>query len=143
MRAPWSVPVLFVNKKDGSLRLCIDYRWLNAVTIKNKYLLPHMDELFDQLQGAMVFSNLDFWQGYYQLRIRKEDVPKTTFNTWYGHYEFAVMLFDLTNAPTAFIDLVHRVFKPYLDRFVVVFIDDILVYFKTKEEHEQHLRIVW
>lgn len=140
--SPWGAPVLFVKKKDGSLRLCIDYRGLNAVTIKNKYPLPHIDELFDQLQGAVVFSKLDLRQGYYQLRIRKEDVPKTAFNTRYGHFEFAVMPFGLTNAPSAFMDLMHRVFKPYLDRFVVMFIDDILVNLRSREEHEQHLRIV-
>ncbi|XP_071906161.1 uncharacterized protein [Coffea arabica] len=138
----WGAPVLFVKKKDGSLRLCIDYRGLNAVTIKNKYPLPHIDELFDQLQGAVVFSKLDLRQGYYQLRVKKEDVPKMAFNTRYGHFEFAVMPFGLTNAPAAFMDLMHRVFKPYLDRFVVVFIDDILVYSRSREEHEQHLRIV-
>ncbi|XP_071917068.1 uncharacterized protein [Coffea arabica] len=126
--------------KDGTLRLCIDYRGLNNVTVKNKYPLPHIDELFDQLQGAVVFSKLDLRQGYYQLLIRKEDVPKTAFNSWYGHFEFAVMPFGLTNAPAAFMDLIHRVFKPYLDQFVVVFIDDILVYSKTREEHVQHLK---
>ncbi|XP_027178078.1 uncharacterized protein LOC113777243 [Coffea eugenioides] len=140
--SPWGAPVLFVKKKDGTLRLCIDYRGLNNVTIKNKYPLPHIDELFDQLQGAEVFSKLDLRQGYYQLLIRKEDVPKTAFNSRYGHYEFAVMPFGLTNAPAAFMDLMHRIFKPYLDRFVVVFIDDILVYSKTREEHEKHLKEV-
>ncbi|XP_071924792.1 uncharacterized protein [Coffea arabica] len=113
--SPWGAPVLFVKKKDGTLRLCIDYRGLNNVTIKNKYPLPHIDELFDQLQGAEVFSKLDLRQGYYQLLIRKEDVPKTVFNSRYGHYEFAVMPFGLTNAPAAFMDLMHRIFKPYLD----------------------------
>ncbi|XP_071906063.1 uncharacterized protein [Coffea arabica] len=130
------------KKKDGTLRLCIDYRGLNNMTIKNKYPLPHIDELFDQLQGAVVFSKLDLRQGYYQLLIKQEDVPKTAFNSRYGHFEFAVMPFGLTNAPAAFMDLMHRVFKPYLDRFVVVFIDDILVYSKTREEHEQHLKLV-
>ena len=117
-----------MKKKDGSLRLCIDYRGLNNVTVKNKYPLLHIDELFDQLQGAVVFSKLDLWRGYYQLLIKKEDVPKTAFNSRYRHFEFAVMPFGLTNAPAAFMDLMHRNFKPYLDRFVVVFIDDILVY---------------
>ncbi|XP_071900882.1 uncharacterized protein [Coffea arabica] len=140
--SPWGAPVLFVKKKDGTLRLCIDYRGLNNMTIKNKYPLPHIDELFDQLQGAVVFSKLDLRQGYYQLLIKQEDVPKTAFNSRYGHFEFAVMPFGLTNAPAAFMDLMHRVFKPYLDRFVVVFIDDILVYSKTREEHEQHLKLV-
>ena len=119
--------MLFVKKKDGSLRLCIDYRGLNIVTIKNKYSLSHIDELFDQLQGVVVFSKLDLWQRYYQLRIRKENVPKTAFNTRYGHLEFVVMPFGLTNVPTAFMDIMHQVFKFYLDRFVVVFFDDILV----------------
>ncbi|XP_027067870.1 uncharacterized protein [Coffea arabica] len=111
--SPWGAPVLFVKKKEGTLRLCIDYRGLNNVTIKNKYPLPHIDELFDQLQGAVVFSKLDLRQGYYQLLIKKEDVPKTAFNSRYGHYEFAVMPFGLTNAPAAFMDLMHRIFKPY------------------------------
>ncbi|XP_027169505.1 uncharacterized protein LOC113769237 [Coffea eugenioides] len=140
--SPWGAPVLFVKKNDGTLRLCIDYRGLNNVTIKNKYPLPRIDELFDQLQGAVVFSKLDLRQGYYQLLIRKEDVPKTAFNSRYGHYEFAVMPFGLTNAPAAFIDLMHLIFKPYLDRFVVLFLDDILVYSKTREEHGQHLKEV-
>nr|XP_027124193.1 uncharacterized protein LOC113740877 [Coffea arabica] len=140
--SPWGAPVLFVKKKDGGLRKCIDYRGLNNLTIKNKYPLPLIDELFDQLQNAVVYSKLDLRQGYYQLRIRKEDIPKTAFNSWYGHFEFAVMPFGLTNAPAAFMDLMHRVFKPYLDQFVVVFIDDILVYSKTREDHEQHLRLV-
>ena len=122
--------------------MCIDYRELNNLTIKNKYPLPLIDEMFDQLQGAAVFSKLDFRKGYYQLRIRKEDVPKTAFNSRYGHFEFVVMPFGLINAPAAFMDLMHRVFKPYLDRFVVVFINDILIYSKTCEDHEQHLRLV-
>ena len=134
--------MLFVKKKDGNLRLCIDYRGLNDVTVKNKYLLPHIDELFDQMQGAVIFSKLDLRQDYYQLQIRQKDIPKTAFNSRYGHFEFAVMPFGLTNAPAAFMDLMHRVFKPYLDRFVVVFIDDILVYSKIREDHERHLRIV-
>ena len=125
--SPWGAPVLFVKKNDGTLRMCIDYRGLNQVTIKNKYPLPHIEELFDQLQGATVFSKLDLRQGYYQLRIKSEDVLKTAFNTRYGHYEFMVMPFGLTNAPAAFMDLMQRVFQPYLDQFVVIFIDDILV----------------
>ena len=122
--------------------MCIDYRGLNQMTIKNKYPLPHIEELFDQLQGARVFSKLDLRQGYYQPKIRAEDVPKTAFNTQYGHYEFMVMPFGLTNALTAFIDLMPRVFRPYLDQFVVIFIDDILIYSKSEEEHERHLKIV-
>ena len=140
--SPWGAPVLFVKKKDGSLRLCIDYRQLNQMTVKNRYPLPRIDDLFDQLQGAAVFSKIDLRSGYYQLRVRPEDVPKTAFRTRYGHFEFLVMPFGLTNAPAAFMDLMNRVFQPYLDRFVIVFIDDILVYSRSEAEHVEHLRIV-
>ncbi|XP_077251803.1 uncharacterized protein LOC143891031 [Tasmannia lanceolata] len=140
--SPWGAPVLFVKKKDGSMRLCIDYRELNNVTIKNKYPLPRIDDLFDQLQGAMYFSKIDLRSGYHQLKVKKEDVPKTAFRTRYGHYEFIVMPFGLTNAPAVFMDLMNRVFHDYLDKFVVVFIDDILVYSKSREEHEEHLKII-
>ena len=138
----WGAPVLFVKKKDGSLRMCIDYRQLNKATVNNKYPLPRIDELFDQLQGAKVFSKIDLRSGYYQLRIKPDDVPKTAFRSRYGHFEYFVMPFGLTNAPAAFMDLMNRVFKPYLDRFVIVFIDDILVYSSNESEHEEHLRIV-
>ncbi|KAA0060847.1 pol protein [Cucumis melo var. makuwa] len=140
--SPWGAPVLFVKKKDGSMRVCIDYRELNKVTVKNRYPLPRIDDLFDQLQGATVFSKIDLRSGYHQLRIKDEDVPKTAFRSRYGHYEFIVMSFGLTNAPAVFMDLMNRVFREFLDTFVIVFIDDILIYSKTEAEHEEHLRMV-
>ena len=133
---------MFVSKKDGSLRMCIDYRSLNEVTIKNKYPLPRINDLFDQLQGAKYFSKVNLRSGYYQLKIRPRDVPKTAFVTRYGQYEFTVKPFGLTNAPAYFLNLMNKVFLEELDKFIIVFIDDILIYSQSAEEHEQHLRIV-
>ena len=140
--SPWGTPVLFAQKKDKTLRLCIDYRQLNKLIIKNRYPLPKIDDLFDQLRRAKVYSKIDLRTGYHQLRIRKVDIPKIAFRTRYGHFEFIVMPFGLRNAPMTFIDHMHRVFRPYLDQFVVVFVDDILIYSQLEEEHEDHLRIV-
>ncbi|WVZ58140.1 hypothetical protein U9M48_008443 [Paspalum notatum var. saurae] len=141
--SPWGCPALFVEKKDqGGKRLCVDYRPLNAATVKNKYPLPHTDILFDQLAGARVFSKVDLKSGYYQIKIREEDIPKTAFSTRYGLYEYLVMSFGLTNAPAFFMYMMNSVFMNELDKFVVVFIDDILIYSKNEEEHEEHLRIV-
>jgi hypothetical protein len=140
--SPWGCPALFVKKKDESLRLCIDYCPLNAVTIKNKYRLPRIDVLFDQLVGAKVFSKIDLRSGYHQMKIRASDIPKTAFLTRYGLYEFLVMSFGLTNAPAYFMFLMNSVFMPELENFVVVFIDDILVYSKNEEEHVGHLHVV-
>nr|GEZ99494.1 retrotransposon protein, putative, Ty3-gypsy subclass [Tanacetum cinerariifolium] len=170
---PWGAPVLFVKKKDGSFRMCIDYRELNKLTVKNRYPLPRIDDLFDQLQGSSVYSKIDprsgYHQlrvreedvlkttfrtrssvyskidlrlGYHQLRVREEDIPKTAFRTRYGHYKFQVMPFGLTNEPIVFMDLMNRVCKPYLDKFVIVFIDDILIYSKDEKEHEEHLKAI-
>ncbi|GAU28867.1 hypothetical protein TSUD_293190 [Trifolium subterraneum] len=140
--SPWGAPVLLVKKKEGSMRLCIDYRQLNKVTIKNKYPLSRIDDLMDQLVGACVFSKIDLRSGYHQIRVKTEDVPKTAFRTRYGHYEYTVMPFGVTNAPGVFMEYMNRIFHSFLDKFVVVFIDDILVYSKSEEEHKEHLRIV-
>ncbi|GJW15136.1 putative reverse transcriptase domain-containing protein [Tanacetum coccineum] len=139
--SPWGAPVLFVKKKDGSMRMCIDYRELNKLTVKNRYPLPKIEDLFDQLQGARYFSKIDLQSGYHQLRVHEDDIQKTTFRTRYEHFEFTVMPFGLTNALAAFIDLMNRVCKPYLDKFIIVFIDDILIYSKTKEDHEVYLKL--
>ncbi|GJV65522.1 putative reverse transcriptase domain-containing protein [Tanacetum coccineum] len=140
--SPWGAPVLFVKKKDGSFRMCIDYRELNKLTVKNRYPLPMIDDLFDQLQGSSVYLKIDLRSSYHQLRVRDEDIPKTAFKTRYEHYEFQVMPFGLTNALAVFMDLMNHVCKPYLDKFVLVFIDDILIYSRNKEEHANHLRII-
>ena len=140
--SPWGAPVLFVKKKDGTLRMCIDYRELNKLTIKNRYPLPRIDDLFDQLQGAKYFSKIDLRSGYHQLRVSDADIEKTAFRTRYRHFEFTVMPFGLTNAPAVFMHLMNRVCKLYLEKFVIVFIDDILIYSKTKDEHQTHLKLL-
>ncbi|GJY64899.1 putative reverse transcriptase domain-containing protein [Tanacetum coccineum] len=138
--SPWGALVLFVKNKDGSFWMCIDYRKLNKLTVKNRYPLPRIDYLFDQLQGSSVYSKIDLRSGYQQLRVQDEDIPKTAFRTCYGHYEFQVMPFGLTNAPAVFMDLMNRVCKPFLDKFVIMFIDDILIYSRNKVEHEGQLK---
>jgi hypothetical protein len=140
--SPWAAPVLSVEKKDGTRRMCIDYQALTEVTIKNKYPLHRIEDLFDQLRGASVFSKIDIRSGYQQLRIRPSDIPKTAFITKYGLYGFIVMSFGLTNAPAIFMNLMNSVFMDYLDKFVVVFIDDILIYSQSEEEHADHLNMV-
>jgi hypothetical protein len=140
--SPWGAPIIFIRKKDGSWRLCIDYRQLNKATIKNQYPLPRIDDLFDQMKGAMVFSKINLRSGYHQLRIKEDDISKTAFKTRFGHYEFIVLPFGLTNAPGVFMSLMNGVFREYLDKFVQVFIDDILIYSRTTEEHDKHLRLV-
>ncbi|WVZ52529.1 hypothetical protein U9M48_003577 [Paspalum notatum var. saurae] len=140
--SPWASPALLTEKKDGTLRMCVDYRGLNAVTVKNKYPPPRIEDLFDQLKGACVFSKIDLRSGYHQLRIGPSDIPKTAFISRYGLYEYTVMSFGLTNAPAFFMYMMNSVFMEYLDKFVVIFIDDILIYSKTEEEHEEHLRLV-
>ena len=140
--SPWGAPVLLVENKDGSLRMVVDYHALNEVTIKNKYPLPMINDLFEQLQAAKVFSKIDLRSGYHQLKIREQDIPKTTFTRRYGLYEYTVMSFGLTNTPAYFMNMMNKAFMEFLDKFVVVFIDDILVYSKNKEEHKEHLCLV-
>ncbi|GJZ04680.1 putative nucleotidyltransferase, ribonuclease H [Tanacetum coccineum] len=138
---PWGAQVFFVKKKDGSFRMCIDYRELRKLTVKNRYPLPRIDDLFDQLQGSQFLSKIDLRSGYHQLRVHEDDIPKTAFRTRYGHFEFIVMPFGLTKAPAIFLDVMNRVCRYYLDKFVIVFIDDILIYSKTREKHVEHLRL--
>jgi hypothetical protein len=140
--SPWGTLVLFMEKKDGTLRSCIDFKQLNNVTIKNKYPLPRIDGLFDQLKSARIFSKIDLRSGYHQVRVKEEDIRKTTFRKRYGHYEFMVAPFGLSNAPTIFMCLMNGVFKEYLDKFTTVFLDDVLIYSKSEKEHEEHIRIV-
>jgi hypothetical protein len=140
--SPWGAPVIFVPKKDGTQRLCVNYRALNEITIKNKYLVPRIDDLFDQLRGACVFSKTELRSGYHQLKVQECDIPKTTFVSRYDLYEFTVISFGLTNALAYFMYLMNKVFMEYLDKFVIVFIDDLLVYSRSEEEHEEHLRLV-
>lgn len=141
--SPYSAPILFVGKKDGTLRMCIDYRGLNAITVKNRYPLPRVDDLLDKLRGSAYFSSIDLQQGYNQIRIADSDIPKTAFRSPFGHYEYTVLSFGLVNAPATFQAVMNRVFSLYLDKFVVCYLDDILVFSKTREEHIQHLRLVF
>nr|GEZ05509.1 putative reverse transcriptase domain-containing protein [Tanacetum cinerariifolium] len=140
--SPWRVSILFVQKKDGSFRMCIDYRELNKLTVKNRYPLPRIDDPFDQFQGSQFFSKIDLRSRYHQLRVHENDIPKTAFRTHYGNFEVIVMPSGLTNAPAVFMDLINRVCRSYLDKFMIVFIDDILIYSRTQKEHVEHLRLV-
>ena len=140
--SPYGSPILFVRKKGGALRFCVDYRALNKQTVKNRYAIPRAEELFDRLQGAAVFSKIDLESGYWQIRVAKDDEPKTAFRTRYGHYQFKVMPFGLTNAPATFQSAMNNIFRKYLDDFVVVFLDDILIFSKDATQHAKHLQIV-
>jgi hypothetical protein len=140
--SPWGASALFVKKKDGTLRLCIDYMQLNNMTIKNKYPLPRIDDLFNQLMGATIFSKIELRSRYHQVQIKDEDIHKTTFRTKYGHYEFVVVPFGLTNAPTTFMCLMNNVLSKFLDIFVLVFIDHIIIYSKNRKENEEHIKLV-
>ena len=140
--SPWSIPVLFAKKKDGTLRMCINYRGLNQCTIKNKYPIPRIDELLDRLNGSSIYTKIDLKSGYYQIRIKEEDIPKTGFNTRYGHYEFTVIPFGLTNAPITFNCLMSDILSKQLDEYVLVFFDDILVYSKNTKDHKHHAQKV-
>jgi hypothetical protein len=140
--SPWGAPVIFAPKKDVTQKLCVEYHALNEVTVKNKYLLPKIDDLFDQLCGACMFSKIELQSGYHQLKVRECDIPKTAFISRYGPYEFTLMSFGLINAPTYFMYMMNKVFMEYLDEYVMVFIDDILVYSRSEEEHEGHLYLV-
>ena len=140
--SPWGAPVLFAKKKDKTLRMCINYRHLNRVTVKNRYPLLRIHDLFYQLKGARVYFKIDLHTSYHQLSVRETDIPNTAFRIRYGHFEFIVMPYGLTNVLAAFMDLMHRVSQPYLDQFVVVFVDDILIYSQSEEKHEDHLRII-
>ena len=138
----FGAPVLFVHKKEGTLRLCVDYRALNKITIKNRYPLPRIEELMDRLIGSKYFTKIDLYSRYHQIRIKDEDISKIAFRTRYRYYEFCVLLFGLTNAPATFMTLMNNIFQPYLDKFVIVYLDDILIYSKTKEEHLKHVHII-
>jgi hypothetical protein len=140
--SPYGQPILFVSKKGGSLRMCIDFRALNKQTVKNRYALPRIDDLLDQLQGAKVFTALDLAQGYHQIRIHPDDCPKTAFRTPMGHYEFKVLPFGLTNAPATFQATMNDIFRPLLGKFVLVYLDDILIFSKNVDEHVEHVRQV-